>query len=786
MSSNTSDDTKGGLTSAQVRERIAEGQINEAVDSSTRTYSEIVKDNVFTYFNLIFAVLAGLLIVVGSFRDLTFLGVIFFNTIIGIIQECRSKSALDKLKIISDPKATVIRDGKRVTVPVEQLVLDDLVEFTAGNQIPADAVIVSGTAQLNEALITGESEEVEKSGGDELLSGSFVVSGKCLARLTHVGRDSYVSQLTLKATEDKREEQSEMIRSLDKLVKIVGIIIIPIGITLFVQQMFFTDEGFRESVTGMVAAVIGMIPEGLYLLASVAMVVSIMRLAHKQVLVRNMKCIETLARVDVLCVDKTGTITEPSMKVDRLVCIEGNDHDCVNTLISNVTAAMESDNITMAALKEFFTETTGAKPDEVFSFSSQFKYSGAFMGGQSYVIGAPEFVLRESFEKYKDIVEDFSSEGFRVLVFARYKGELDGKALTDTAEALGFILMSNPIRNTARETFEYFGRQGVEVKVISGDNPVTVSRVAGEAGIRNAERYIDASTLKTDDDIYEAVEVYNVFGRVIPEQKRRIVKALQARGKTVGMTGDGVNDVLALKEANCSIAMASGSEAASQVSQLVLVDSDFSKMPEVVGEGRRVVNNIERTASLFLVKNIFSLLLALFSMIAVNAYPMKPSQVSLITMFTIGAPAFILSLEPNKSLIRGKFLTNVFARALPAGITDFLIVSGLVIFCSVFHVEDDCVSTACTILVSIVGFMILYKIMKPMTAWHWVILCVMIAGWIGCALFIGDLFYINAMTAQCVLLLIIFALAAEPLLRYLSLLSERIFSRHFHNKREKV
>lgn len=770
-------DEKNGLTSRQVAERFDRGDYNEAVDSSTRTYSEIIKNNVFTYFNLIFAVLAALLCIVGSFRDLTFLGVIFFNTIIGIIQEIRSKAALDKLKILSEPKASVIRDGSLMSVPIENLVIDDLVEFSAGNQIPADAVVVSGTAQFNEALITGESEEVEKTVGDELLSGSFVVSGKCRARLTRVGRNSYVSKLTLEATEDKREEQSELIRSLDKLVKIVGVIIIPIGLVLFIQQMFFTDAGFRESVTGMVAAVIGMIPEGLYLLASVAMVVSIMRLARQKVLVRNMKCIETLARVDVLCVDKTGTITDTTMKVERLVCVDGSDHDCVNTLLSNIAAAMENDNITMQAIKEYFVSSTGAKVDKVVPFSSQFKYSGAVMGGQSYVLGAPEFVLREKFKNYENLVNDFGQDGFRVLVFAKYSGEVDGKQLTEEAKPLGFILLANPIRETAKETFEYFARQGVEIKVISGDNPVTVSRVAGEAGIKNAERYVDASTLLTDEDISRAAEIYNVFGRVVPEQKRKIVCALKDKGYTVGMTGDGVNDVLALKEANCSIAMASGSEAASQVSQLVLVDSDFSKMPSVVDEGRRVVNNIERSASLFLVKNIFSLLLAIFSMAAVNAYPMKPSQISLIAMFTIGIPAFFLSLEPNKSLIKGRFLTNVFSKSAPAGITDFLIVSGLVIFCNVFDVEEQCVSTACTILVSIVGFMILYRIMKPMTVWHSILYIALIGGWLFCALFMSWLFAITEMNAQCVMLLVVFALAADPLLRYLSLIAEQSFWR---------
>lgn len=768
-------DDNNGLTNAEVEDRFERGDVNFEVNSSTRTYSQIVRSNVFTYFNLIFTVLAVLLCLVGSFRDLTFMGVIFFNTIIGIIQEIRSKRALDKLKILSEPKASVIREGQVYVIPVDELVLDDLVELSAGNQIPADAVIISGTVQVNEALITGESEEVLKSNGEELLSGSFIVSGKCRIRLTKVGENSYVSKLTLKATKDKHKEQSELIGSLNKLVKIVGIIIIPIGLTLFIQQNYFIGASFKDSVTGMVAAVVGMIPEGLYLLASVAMVVSIMRLARKKVLVRDMKCIETLARVDVLCVDKTGTITENVMKVDRLICVDDNDKDSVTTLISNMVQAMDSDNSTMAAMKEFFTRTTQAQPEKIISFSSQYKYSGCILSGQSYILGAPEFLLRDDFSAYSSEVEKYSNEGYRVLAYGRYQGVLEGKKLTEPVEMLGFVLLTNPIRETARETFEYFGKQGVEVKVISGDNPVTVSRVSEEAGILNAEKYVDATTLITDEDIISAVQNYNVFGRVIPEQKRKIVKALQRQGRTVGMTGDGVNDVLALREANCSIAMASGSEAASQVSQLVLVDSDFSKMPSVVGEGRRVVNNIERSASLFLVKNIFSLLLAIFSLVSLNGYPLQPSQVSLLAMFTIGIPAFFLSLEPNRRLIKGRFLTNVFSRAIPAGITDFIIVGLFVVFCDVFNIEGDQVSTACTILVSIVGFMVLYKVMKPMNWWHWTLFSALIAGWIFCATFLSYLFAISELSFKCIMMLTLFIVAIYPLFTFLSAITSRSF-----------
>lgn len=456
---------------------------------------------------------------------------------------------------------------------------------------------------------------------------------------------------------------------------------------------------------------------------------------------------------------------------------EGKDLDCITALLSNMVSAMSSDNITMEAMKEFFTKTTKAEPEKVFSFSSQYKYSGCILGGQNYVLGAPEFVLREQFDNYAEEVYEYSEEGYRVLAFVKYLGEMTGKALTDNVELLGFVLLSNPIRSTAKETFQYSAEQGVDVKVYPGDNPVTVSRVAEEAGIKEADKYVDATSLTTDQDIYDACLKYNVFGRVVPEQKRQFVKALKAQGKTVGMTGDGVNDVLALKEANCSIAMASGSEAASQVSQLVLVDSDFSKMPSVVGEGRRVVNNIERTASLFLVKNIFSLLLSLFSMIAVNGYPMEPSQVSLVAMFTIGIPAFFLSLEPNKSLIKGRFLTNVFTKAAPAGITDFLVVSALVVFCSMFNIDEESVSTACTVLISVVGFMILYRISKPMNWRHWLLIIAMIAGWIGCVIFLRPLFGITAMSVQCIMLLAVFALVADPVLRFFSLIVDKSFWR---------
>lgn len=766
-------DPEFGLTAEQVRQRFAAHADNYKVESSTMSVSDIVKSNVLTYFNLVFAVIAILLSIVGAWSDMMFLPVIIANTCIGIIQEIHSKKVLDKLSILNSPRSIVVRDGKKTQIPAEQLVLDDVVEFQAGSQIPADAVVLKGELRVNESLITGESDEIEKREGDSLLSGSFVVSGQALGRLEKVGKDSYISQLTLQATKTKKGEQSEMIRSLNYLIMVMGIIIIPIGIALFIQSFVYNEGTLHDSITGMVAAIIGMIPEGLYLLSSVAMAVSSVRLAKKQVLIHDMKCIETLARVNVLCVDKTGTITEPGMQVYEAEILDGLDVDKTLQLLGDFVRAQSRDNATMEALQAYFDHGSGARAAEVFSFSSETKFSGAVMeDGRAYVIGAPEFVLRSQLPEYQEQIESYSSKGFRVLVFGEYEGKLSKTALTEPVIPMGFVMLANPVRKGAKETFSYFAQNDVEIKVISGDNPLTVSVIAAEAGIAGADRYVDASTLKTKNDYQYAVENYTVFGRVTPDQKRMLVRALKARKKTVAMTGDGVNDVLALKDADCSVAMASGSDAASNVAQIVLLDSDFSRMPSVVAEGRRVVNNIERTASLYIVKNIFSMLLAVFSVILMLDYPLQPSQVSLISMFTIGIPSFILALEPNRNPIRGHFLTNVLVKALPAGLTDFIVVSGLVLFCREFDVDLDCLSTSCTILVAIVGFMILYRIAKPMDTGHVVMIVGLVAGWLFCMLFVSRFFAITSISKQCAMLMIVFAIITEPMLRYISLAVE--------------
>lgn len=766
-----------GLTKSQVQERIGRGLVNTAVDSVEKTTREIIIENTFTYFNMIFVFLAVLVCIAGSFRSLTFLPVVIGNTLIGIFQEIRARNVLEKMNILNAPSTTVIRDGVEMEVGSQELVLDDIVVFHGGEQIPADAIVVKGEVSVNESLLTGESDELTKTPGMHLLSGSFIVSGECYARLEKVGEESYISKLTLEAKKMGSGEQSEMIRDINKLVKWVGIIIIPVGIILFAQGFVFNKEGFSQSIVSMVAAVIGMIPEGLYLLTTVALAVSTIRLAKQRVLLHDMKSIETLARVDVLCVDKTGTITENKMTVNDLVYSEEIPKevaDNLETIISDFASNMTSDNITMEAIKERFKDVSGRSAVSKTSFSSKVKYCSVTYSDECYVLGAPEMVLREDYEFYADSIGEYTNKGYRVLAFGKYLGKADGNPLTEKVIPYGFITLSNAVREKAPDTFRYFEKQGVNVKVISGDNPATVSEVARQAKISGAENYVDATSLATDEDIEKAVQKYTVFGRVTPKQKQKIVKALQGQGHTVAMTGDGVNDILAMKDADCSVAMASGSEAAAQASQVVLLESDFSCMPSVVLEGRRVVNNIQRSASLFLVKNIFSFLMSIFSAVFMMTYPLEPSQISLISGFTIGIPAFFLAMEPNKSRIKGKFIINVFLRALPAGLTD-LIAVGAIVWCGkVFGLSLAEVATAATMLLCMIGFMVLFKISEPMNKYRAIVLVGNLIALLICGIFFNDLFALSGMSASCILLFIMFSFASESMFRWLTLLVKKM------------
>lgn len=779
-------DCQTGLTERDVQERIEAGWTNLPVDSAAKTTKDIMIENIFTYFNLIFFVLGILLCAVQSFKNLTFLPVIVVNTIIGIVQEIRAKNVLEKMNMLNAPQTKVVREGKQKLVPSKDLVIDDIVMFKAGNQICADAVVVEGEILVNESLLTGESDEIAKKKGDSLLSGSFVVSGQCYARLEQVGADSYISKLTLEAKAMGKGEQSEMVRSLNRLVKWAGIVIIPIGILLFVQSYYFNHVDIQESIVSMEAAVVGMIPEGLYLLTTMALVVSTIRLAKRQVLLHDMKSIETLARVNVLCVDKTGTITENKMTVQEVIETEEyfaeETYPLLSHMLGDFCAAMSSDNITMEAMKAYFTENTGKKPISKTAFTSVVKYSSVTFADGAYVLGAPEMILREDYIRFQGQIQAYSQRGCRVLVFGLYHGVIDGKALTGKVTPLGFVLLANPIREKAKETFQYFAEQGVEIKVISGDNPVTVSEVAIQAGIYGAENYIDATELESHEEMMDALKRYTVFGRVTPEQKKAFVEVLQEAGNTVAMTGDGVNDILAMKEADCSIAMASGNDAAAQAAQVVLVESDFSCMPSVVLEGRRVVNNIQRSASLFLVKNIFSLLMALFSVIFTITYPLEPSQLTLISMFTIGIPSFFLALEPNKSRIEGNFLKNVLLKALPGGLTDFFAVGALVVCGQVFLLPNEDIATAATMLLVIIGFMVLGKISWPMNRYRLVVFVGNVLALAFCGIFLSYLFSLNGMSQICVLLFVVFSFAAESAFRYLSLGVEKVQNMSFDLK----
>ena len=763
-------DPELGLDRDQVSQRQKGGWANLPVKSPTKTEREIVRGHVFTFFNLIFVVLAVALILVGSYKDATFIFVAVINTLIGIVQELRSKRTIDKLKLIAAPRGKVIREGLELDVPTDHMVRDDVAVFSAGDQITADALVRMGRVQVNESLITGEAEPLDKGPGDKLRSGSFVVSGTCRAQLTAVGADSYAARLTLEAKKDVKAGQSEMMASLTGLIRFIGFALIPVGGVLLWKQYFVLELGMRQAVTATVAALIGMIPEGLYLLTSVALAVSMMRLARQKTQAQDMNCIETLARVDVLCVDKTGTITEPQMAVHDLIPLDEEKYPAawVEEAISALYKALGPDNETAKAMLERFDLPVDWKCQATVPFTSQGKYSAAVFPQQGTVVaGAPEFVMGDRYQDLKDMVEPYQAKGYRVLLIAGYDGTLDSHRPLDgrRVRPMALALLANAIRPEAPETFAFFAQQGVAVKVISGDNPLTVAEVARQAGVENADAWVDAATLQTDEDIYSAAGKYTVFGRVTPGQKRKLVKALQRQGHTVAMTGDGVNDVLALKDADCGIAMASGAEAACHAAQLVLLESNFACLPQVVAEGRRVINNIQRSASLFLVKNIFSFSLALLTLLVDMPYPLMPIQLSLISTLTIGFPSFVLALEPNKSLVRGRFMTNVLRRAFPGGLTDLLIILGLQAFAFAFGFSTEDLSTMSCLCVAFIGVLVLWQVCKPFNAKRWLLWGAVVAGLLACATFLGEFFSLTALNLQEGMILTVFILLSWSLMR---------------------
>ncbi len=739
-------DPAAGLSSQQVAGQIQRGLHNGDSGVKSKTEGQIIWENVFTFFNLLNFALAAAVILVGSPRSALFMGVILSNIVIGSFQGIRAKHTIDKLSLISSPKAAVLRDGKRQTIPVEQVVLDDILLLTAGNQICADAVVAAGECEVNESLITGESDPILKQPGESLLSGSFVVSGQCSAQVEHVGAENYANKIAGDAKYIKKRN-SEIMDSIDLIVKIIGFAILPIGGLLFWKQYFVLGDTFQGSVVSTCAAMVGMIPEGLVLLISLAFAVSVIKLSRHKTLVQDMYCIETLARVDTLCLDKTGTITEGSMQVDGLSPFESHTEPEMKEALTALVNSLQDDNPTFLALKDYLPGQSPWYASGTVPFSSARKWSGAFFPGKgAYVMGAGEFILGEGFSARFPQAEEYSKNGQRVLLLARSDSPFEDKSLPEGLEPMGLVLISDKIRREAPRTLRYFADQGVDLKVISGDNAVTVSQIAKRAGLENADRYCDATTLRSDEDIRRAVSEYAVFGRVTPQQKLAFVKALKEDGHTVAMTGDGVNDVLALKEADCSIAMASGSDAARTVSNLVLLDSNFASMPLVVQEGRRSINNLQRSSSLFLQKTIFSALIGVLFIFINYTYPFEPIQQTLISSLTIGVPSFILALEPNRDRLRGKFIFNVLKMCIPAALT---MTANIVLLCALsgpLGLASQEMSTLAVILTSLTGFIMLFKVCTPFNSLRGFLFGGLLAVFVVALLFLGQFFSLVSLT----------------------------------------
>lgn len=741
-----------GLTDEQVNERIEQGKVNADENPNTRTYKQIVRENTLTFFNFLNLVLLVLVLLVGSYKNAFFVCIIIINTLIGIAQEIRAKKTIDKLAILTAKKSIVIREGKKWTVPTEELVLDDLVCLKTGDQVPADAKVLEGSVEVNESLLTGESDNLPKNVGDELFSGSFVTAGEACCQIIHVGKDNYAAQITSEAKEFKRHN-SELKNSLNAILKVISIIIVPLGALLFYKQYYIVGNTFKASVVSMVAGVLGMIPEGLVLLTSVALTLGALVLANKKTLVQELYCIETLARVDTLCLDKTGTITEGTMCVERVEpwCesllrnltedkeepdegrmlqdqeiqpenaetqnpdtgsqteadqAENTDETValqdiheIEDMMGNLMYVLKDQNATIDALRKRFPTKTSMTPEHIIPFSSDRKYSGAvFKDRGTYLMGAAQFLFPEGREEILDVCQKYAQEGLRVLTLAHSSQMAEGTELPADLEPVALLLLTDVIREEAPDTLKFFDSQEVDLKVISGDDPVTVSAIAKRAGLKNAESYVDATTLETEEDLEEAVSKYSVFGRVTPQQKKEMVQALQKQGHTVAMTGDGVNDVLALKEADCSIAMAQGSDAAKNIANVVLLDSNFASMPHIVNQGRRVVNNIRTAASMFLIKTMFSVMLSLLTIFFGNTYPFEPIQMSLISACAVGIPTFLLAQENNYDKIDHTFLRHVFLNAFPAAITISSCVFAIMLVCQNVYHSNAMLSTACVLV----------------------------------------------------------------------------------------
>lgn len=742
-------DTITGLTPDEVEQRKLDGKVNGNQDVKTKSVIQILRENIVTFFNFVFIALGVILCFcvdwsnfIKAISTFGFLILIVFNALIGIIQELRAKRTIDKLSLISAPKVTVIRGGEEVEIAVSEMVLDDMTVLSTGSQICADSVVTEGSIEVNESLITGEPDAILKTPGSHLMSGSFVVSGKAKAQVEHIGQDNFASKISAGAKYFKKPN-SEIWRSLMFIVKVMAFVIVPVGIALFCVKYFLQSEsvlhGGTETVQStlitVIASIIGMIPSGLVALSSTVFCVSVIRLSKRKILAQDLYCVETLARVDVLCLDKTGTITEGTMEVHQILPNNFKPESDIKQIIRNVTAALSDDNATANALRTFVADLEVThEAESIVPFSSARKWSGARIDGVSYVIGAPEFVFHSPSEEITQKTNEMAQKGYRVMVLASSESDFGDSALPDGLKLESFIFITDIIRKEAPDTLRFFKEQGVNVKIISGDNPETVRAVALRAGLEDCDNIIDMSTLTTDDDVKEAALKYTIFGRVLPDQKLMLVNALKSAGHTVAMTGDGVNDVLALKSSDCSIAMASGSDAAKNVSSLVLLDSNFASMPKVVAEGRRSINNLERSAALYLMKTVYNTLLAILFMIVSHPLPFTPQNLTLIGGVTIGMPSVVLALEPNDGLVEGRFLPKVLKNALPGGLTVLLGTIAVLLTHEVFlpHLSQDQASTLFVIVITFVGFMLLFKVSLPFTWIHAITYVLMIVIFVCC------------------------------------------------------
>ena len=807
-----------GLTNEEVQERIAQGQVNNNENPNTRTYKQIILENTLTFFNFLNLVLLVLVLLVGSYKNSMFVGIIFINTVIGIIQEVRAKKTIDKLAILTESKTVVLREGKKWKISTEKLVVDDLIFLKAGEQVPADAKILEGNLEVNESLLTGEADNLPKNPGDELFSGSFVTAGQACCQIIHVGSDNYASRITSEAKEFKRHN-SELRNSLNAILKVISIIIVPLGAMLFYKQYYFVGDNIRDSVVNMVAAVLGMIPEGLVLLTSVALTLGALKLAQKKTLVQELYCIETLARVDTLCLDKTGTITEGTMCVEAvesyppvydetsavsaseaiakedessILSQEENSEDGteehsqedpakiqeIEHIMGNLLSVLKDQNATADALRARFKVSQDMELDHVIPFSSDRKYSGAvFKDTGTYLMGAVQFLFPEGNPQLAEYCSGFAKEGLRVLVVAHSENVNEGTEIPEGLEPIGLLLLTDVIRAEAPDTLAYFESQGVDLKVISGDDPVTVSAIARRAGLKNAEHYIDATTITTQEQMDEAVATYSVFGRVTPQQKQAMVKSLQAQKHTVAMTGDGVNDVLALKEADCSIAMAEGSDAAKNIANVVLLDSNFAAMPEIVNQGRRVVNNIRTAASMFLIKTIFSVLLSLITIFFGDSYPFEPIQMSLISACAVGIPTFLLAQENNYEKIDHTFLRHVFMNAFPAAVTITGCVFSVMLVCQNVYHSNAMLNTACVLVTGWNYMAALKTVYAPLNTYRKVIIYSMQVIFFGAAVILQNLLTLGSLEFGMIILVFLLMTFSPILIDVITAWIKNIYSR---------